>query len=168
MSGLPLHPALVHVPLGLAFVVPFVAVGVAVAFRRGLLPRGAFALVAALQLLLAGSSVAALLAGQRDEHRVERVVGRRVVHAHEERAEAFVWAASAVAALGIALLLVPARALGALATLTVGGSLVVAALAFVTGEAGGEIVYRHGGAAAYATPAVAVPPTRGDKADDDD
>lgn len=66
------------------------------------------------------------------------------------------------------MLFVPARALGALATLTVGGSLVVAALAFVTGEAGGEIVYRHGGAAACATPAVAVPPTRGDRADDDD
>jgi hypothetical protein len=168
MPDLPLQPALVHVPLGLAFVVPLVAVGVAVAFRRGRLPRAAFALVAALQLLLAGSSVAALLAGQRDERRVERIVGRHPVHEHLERAEAFVWAACGVAALGVALVLVPVRALGVFTTLTVAGTFGVAALAFVTGVAGGQIVYRHGGAAAYATPAVAVPPARGDRADDDD
>lgn len=156
----PLHPALVHVPLGLAFVVPLVAVGVFVAFWRGRLPRSAFAILAGLQLLLAGSGFAAMAAGDRDERPVKQVVGRQLVHDHEERAEAFVWTATAVAALGIALLLVPAHLVKAAAALVIAGNLAVAALAFVTGKAGGEIVYRHGGAAAFADRAKVAVPTR--------
>jgi uncharacterized membrane protein len=155
----PLHPALVHVPLGLAFVVPLVAIGISLAFLRGRLPRSAFAILAGLQLLLAGSGFAAMAAGDRDERPVKQVVGKKLVHDHEERAEAFVWTATAVAALGIALLLVPAHLVKAGAALVVAGSLAVAALAFATGKAGGEIVYRHGGAAAYAERAKVALPT---------
>jgi uncharacterized membrane protein len=154
----PLHPALVHLPLGLSFAVPFVAIGISIAFWRGRLQRSAFAILTALQLVLAGSGIAAMLAGDREQHRVEKVVGERVVHDHEERGEAFVWAACAAAALGMVLLLVPARALGAAAALTIAGTIAVAVLAFATGKAGGEIVYRHGGAAAYATHGKAVVP----------
>lgn len=154
----PLHPALVHVPLGLAFVVPLVAIGISLAFLRGRLPRSAFAILAGLQLVLAGSGFAAMAAGDRDEHPVKQVVGRQLVHDHEERAEVFVWTATAVAALGLALLLVPAHLVKAAAALVIAGNLAVAALAFATGKAGGEIVYRHGGAAAYADRAkVALP-----------
>ena len=158
MLDAPLHPALVHVPLGLSFVVPLVAIGIAIAFWRNRLPRSAFAILAALQLVLAGSGLAAMAAGDQEQRRVEKVVGRKIVHDHEERAEAFVWAAFAVAALAGALLLVPGRAVPGAAALTIAGTLVVAALAFAAGKAGGEIVYRHGGAAAYSTQArVAVP-----------
>jgi uncharacterized membrane protein len=146
----PLHPALVHVPLGLSFVVPLVAIGISFAFLRGRLPRSAFAILAGLQLVLAGSGFAAMAAGDRDERPVKQVVGKQLVHDHEERAETFVWTATAVAALGIALLLVPARLVKPAAALVVAGNLAVAALAFATGKAGGEIVYRHGGAAAFA------------------
>ncbi|HEY6099286.1 MAG TPA: hypothetical protein VIW03_07640, partial [Anaeromyxobacter sp.] len=128
MADLPLHAALVHVPLGLAFAAPLVAMGVSIAFRRGRLPRAAFAIVAGLQILIAGSGAAAVLAGHRDEDRVEKVVGKRPVHEHEERGEAFVWAAAAVAAAGIALLLVPARAVGAMAALAIAGTIAVAVL----------------------------------------
>ncbi|HET7823838.1 MAG TPA: DUF2231 domain-containing protein [Anaeromyxobacter sp.] len=158
MPDLPLHAAIVHVPLGLSFIVPLVAIGTWIAVRRGRLPRSAFAILVGLQLALAGSGFAAMAAGDRDQKRVEKVVGKRVVHDHEERGEAFVWTASAVAALAIALLLLPARALSIAAALTVAGTLAVAALAFRTGEAGGEIVYRHGGAAVYAERAPGVFP----------
>ncbi len=168
MPDLPLHPALVHVPLGLSFAVPLVAIGISVAFRRGRLPRAAFAILAGLQLFLSASAVAALLAGERDQRRVERVAGRQAVHEHEERAEAFVWTACAVAALGIALLVVPARAAGAVAALVVAGSLAVAVLAFLPGEAGGEIIYRLGGAAAWTTPPAAGAPAGGEHPDDGD
>jgi uncharacterized membrane protein len=151
MLDAPLHPALVHVPLGLAFVLPLVAIGISVAFWRNRLPRSAFAILAALQLFLAASGLAAMAAGDREQRQAEKIVGKRVIHDHEERGEAFVWAAFAVAALATALLFVPARAVGAAAALTIAGTVVVAALAFATGKAGGEIVYRHGGAAAYFT-----------------
>jgi uncharacterized membrane protein len=164
----PLHPALVHVPLGLSFVVPLVAIGISIAFWRNRLPRSAFAILAALQLVLAGSGLAAMAAGNREERRVEKVVGRKVVHDHEERGEAFVWAAFAVAALATALLLVPGRAVGGAAALTIAGTFAVAALAFATGKAGGEIVYRHGGAAAYFTPTKVVVPAGDELGHDDD
>ncbi|HEY6006564.1 MAG TPA: DUF2231 domain-containing protein [Anaeromyxobacter sp.] len=168
MLDAPLHPALVHVPLGLSFVVPLVAIGISIAFWRDRLPRSAFAILAALQLVLAGSGLAAMAAGDRDQRRVEKVVGRKVVHDHEERGEAFVWAAFAVAALATALLLVPGRVLGGAAALTIAGTVAVAALAFATGKAGGEIVYRHGGAAAYSTHTkVAVPAGGGLRQDHD-
>jgi uncharacterized membrane protein len=168
MLDAPLHPALVHVPLGLSFVVPLVAIGISIAFWRERLPRSAFAILAALQLVLAGSGLAAMAAGDRDEHRVERLVGKQVVHDHEERAEAFVWAAFAVAALATALLLVPGRAVGGTAALTIAGTVAVAALAFATGKAGGEIVYRHGGASVYSAPADVVVPARGELRRDHD
>lgn len=167
MLDIPLHPALVHLPLGLSLVAPLVAIGIWLGFARGRLPRSAFAILAGLLLLLAVSGFAAMQAGHREEDRVEKVAGRRAVHEHEERGEAFVWTASIVAALGIALLVVPARAVHAAAALTVAGTLAVAVLAFLTGKAGGEIIYRHGGAAAYATPSGAVPPA-GEAHDDDD
>jgi hypothetical protein len=44
------------------------------------------------------------------------------------------------------------------AALVVAGTLAVAALAFLTGKAGGEIVYRHGGAAAFSPSSRAIPP----------
>lgn len=162
MPDLPLHPAIVHLPLGLAFVAPLVAIGIYLAYRRGRLPRAAFAILAGLQLVLAGSALGAMLAGHRDEHRVEKVVGERVVHDHEERGEALVWTAGAVAAVTIALLLVPARAVGFVAALAIAGTLAVAVLAFLTGKAGGEIVYRHGGAAAFPPPSGTIPRASGD------
>lgn len=171
MPDLPLHPAIVHLPLGLAFAVPLVAIGIAVAYWRGRLPRAAFGVLFALQLILAASGGAAMLAGEREEHRVERVVGKQVIHDHEERAEAFVWTAAAVAAAGLALLLVPARAVSAVATVVIAGTIAVGALAVVTGQAGGAIIYRHGGAAAYALPEpgarpASVPASRSAKDDD--
>lgn len=164
MTDLPLHPAIVHVPLGLAFVMPLVAIGVWLAVRRGRLPRSAFAVVAALQLVVAGAGFAAMAAGDREAKRVASVVGKDVVETHEDRAEAFVWTAAAVAAVSIALLFVPDRFVTAGAALTAAGTLAVVALAYATGEAGGEIVYRRGGAAVYANGAPPPAAARGAQA----
>jgi hypothetical protein len=41
MPNVPLHPALVHLPLGVAIASPFVAWGLALALWRRLLPRRA-------------------------------------------------------------------------------------------------------------------------------
>lgn len=168
MSGLPLHPAIVHVPLGLAFVIPFVATGIAVAWRRRRLPRAAFAVVVGLQAALVAAGVVAMQAGERDEHRVERVVAERFIDAHEERAEIFVWTAGAALALAIALLVVPARATAGVAAALVFATVAVAVLAARTGEAGGEIVYLHGGAAAWSVPTAGASPAMPASQGDDD
>ncbi|GAO04207.1 hypothetical protein [Anaeromyxobacter sp. PSR-1] len=160
MSTLPLHPAIVHVPLGLAMVVPLVAAGLALALWRGALPRRAFAVVVALQAILVGGGALAMQLGERDEKQAETVISEKLIEAHEERAEVFVWAAGAVLAVSAAVLVVPAAAATAVAAVVVAGTLGVAALAVSAGQAGGELVYRHGAASAYlprGAPAEAIP-----------
>lgn len=149
MPTLPLHPAIVHLPLGLAFVLPLVTAGLALAVWRRRLPRTAFAVVAGLQLVLVGSGFAAMALGDREEDQVERVVAEEVIEHHEERAEAFVWTAVAVLAFSVALLVVPPGAVTALSAAVVLGTLAVAGLGVLTGHAGGQIVYLHGGASAF-------------------
>jgi len=145
----PLHPALVHVPLGLAFVLPWVTAGLAVAIDRGLLPRRAWVLSAALQLLVVAGGAAAVLSGFREEHAVDGFVSSRLVQRHEERAVAFLVASAMLLALTTSVLAVPQERVRSVAALAAAGSLVVAGLGLWTGRAGGDLVYRHGAAAAY-------------------
>jgi uncharacterized membrane protein len=168
-TDLPLHPALVHVPLGLAVTIPFVAIALAVAVWRGRLPRGALAVVAGLQLLLAGSAFAAMQLGHREERAAAQVAPRNAIHDHEEAGERVVWGSVAVLALAVGAVLVPARRAPLLAGIAAAGTLAVAALAVDAGRKGGELVFRYGAGAiegAHATPGVA--PASAPKADDGD
>lgn len=153
MSNLPLHPALVHLPLGLAFVLPLLALGLTLAALRGRWSSGAWAMLVGLLLLTVGGGLAAMSTGEQQEDVVERVVPDAVIEQHEERAEAFVWASGGVLALALAALVLkkegPRRVL---ATGVTAGTLAMAALAMWTGHSGGELVYSHGAASAY-TPA---------------
>jgi len=145
----PLHPALVHVPLGLAFVLPWVTAGMAVAIDRGLLPRRAWVVVALLQLLVVAGGAAALLSGFREKHAVDGFVSSALLQRHEERAVTFLVASALLLALTTSALAVPPRRVRGVAALAVAGSLLVTGLGLWTGRAGGDLVYRHGAAAAY-------------------
>lgn len=180
LSNLPLHPAIVHLPLGLAFVAPVVAAILLSLALAGKLARTHVIIAVALQAILVASAVAALQTGEGAEDRAERVVNERYIEAHEDRAQAF----TVVAAVTLAIMLgafalagrqVAARAVLALAlAMTVG----VAGLAVRTGHAGGELVYVHGAASAWsnaakASPGAALPPgvkggaASGDEDEDD-
>jgi hypothetical protein len=149
MPTLPLHPAIVHLPLGLALVLPLLAVAVGLAVWRGRLPRGAFAVLFGLQLVLVGTGALSMKLGERDGDRVEKVIPERLIEAHEERAEAFLLAAVVVLVGAGALLVLPARALAGASAAVALGTLVVAGLGIRTGEAGGALVYQHGAASAF-------------------
>ncbi|MGC4000577.1 MAG: hypothetical protein QM767_25280 [Anaeromyxobacter sp.] len=150
--NIPLHPALVHLPLGVAIALPLVAVGLTLAIRAGRLPRTSFGVVVALLLLVVGGGFTAMAAGEREAARVERVVGEQAVEAHEEVAEAFVWTAAAVLVVAVAALAVPARWAAGVALLATLGTVGVAGLGFVAGKRGGELVYGHGAIRAYLEP----------------
>jgi hypothetical protein len=171
MPTLPLHPAIVHLPLGLAFAMPLVAIGLGLAHRLGRMTRHGFGILVGLQLLVVASGVIAMQLGERDQKRVEPVVGEAAVHDHEERAEVFVWTAGAVLVVAAAILVLPAGAVGAAAAVAAAGTLAVAVLAARAGEAGGAIVYARGGAAAFASAparAIAAPGGHAGGARDDD
>lgn len=147
----PLHPSMVHLPLGLALVIPLLALGIAVAYRRGLLPKPAWWAVIGTQLLLVGSAVVAMRSGEAEEDAVERLVPHAAIEAHEEAATLFLWVAVAALVLSLAVALIRseriARPLALVAALA---AFVVTGLGVNVGRAGGELVYVHGAAAGYA------------------
>jgi uncharacterized membrane protein len=166
MTSLPLHPAIVHVPLGLAFLMPVLALGFAWAlWRRGVRSR-AWLSVIALQALLVGAGLVAMNTGEREEDRVERIVPAAAIERHEEYAEQFVWAAAVTLVPAVLVLAFRKPAVArAMTILTVVGTIVAAVAAIRVGHAGGQLVYVHNAGAAYAsegttpTPDTAVPTT---------
>ena len=175
MGSLPLHPALVHLTLGLAILMPLFALGLALAARRHDLGRSPWLALLALQALLAVSAVVALKTGQRDEDLAEKVAPKGAIHAHEEAAEGFLVSTFVVLAVAAAGAFLPGRLALPVRGLALAGTVVVAGLGLRAGHMGGQLVYVHGAASAHvqnAAPAGAVPATppasAGARDDDDD
>lgn len=144
----PLHPAVVHFPIVLAVLLPFFMAGALVVMRRGARRLRAWALPAALAVLLLVSSWAAVQTGQAQEEVVEGIVSERVIEGHEEAAETFlavVVVLTVLAGIGLA----GGRIGQAGRALSLAGALVVLALGARVGHSGGELVFKHGAAAAY-------------------
>lgn len=144
----PLHPAIVHFPMALAFLLPCVALGALIAIRRGAPPRTAWGLTVALAALLAGSALIAKETGEDQEERVEDIVPKAAFTAHEEAADRFVVVVLSV--LAISLVGLRRDRIGMAGRLVAtAGALGVVAAGWSVGHAGGELVYRHGAASAY-------------------
>lgn len=144
----PLHPAIVHLPLALAALMPLAAATLAVAVWRRWLPPRSWALVMLLQAALVGGAWLAVETGENEEERVEVVVPERFLETHEERANNFLWIATAgLVITGIGLLRGSTGAFGR--AVAVAAALGVLFAAIRVGESGGELVYRHGAANAY-------------------
>lgn len=151
MTNLPFHPVVVHVPLGIAVILPLVALGAAVALWRRWWPWSAWGVVVGLQVLMAGSAALALWSGEQEEERVEAVVNEAAIEKHEERAQAFFWASGVLLLPSLGVLLLRKEGARRALSATVGvGALVLLGLAVWTGHSGGELVYSQGAAAAYA------------------
>ena len=144
----PLHPAIVHLPVALALLSPFVALLGAFVVARQWLPARAWLGVVLVQALLAGSAWVAEETGHDQEERVEKVVAKEEIHEHEEAGERLV-VLSAIALVVSATGLLSGRKerYGRVASVLLGAMLVVAAAA--TGHSGGALVYEHGAAQAY-------------------
>ena len=155
MNSLPLHPAIVHIPLGLAMLMPVVAAGFAWAIWTKRLGLRAWLGIVVLQGLLVGSALIAINTGSSDEERVEQVVPEQALHQHEEFAEQFAWASGAAMVLSASVLLGRRRSVGgALTAAAVIATVVVSGLALRVGHAGGQLVYSHTAASAYTRSAI--------------
>jgi xanthosine utilization system XapX-like protein len=151
---------------------PVLAAGVAWAIWTGRTGARAWLAIVALQGLLVGSSLVAINTGSAEEERVEAVVPEHAIHQHEEFAEQFAWASGAACVLSALVLFGRRSAVShALTATAVAATVAVAALGLRVGHAGGQLVYTHNAAAAYAlatTDPNAAPPVleRGDRDDD--
>jgi uncharacterized membrane protein len=150
MDQLLFHPKVVHLPIALAVLMPFVATGVALAWWRGWFDRRVWVIVLFLQAALVGSGLVAMKTGEEQEERVEQVVAEGHIEAHQEAAEIFVWA-SAVTLVLIALPLVlrEGQLRQAVIAISCIATALVLAFGFRAGEAGGRLVYKYGAAQVY-------------------
>jgi len=144
----PLHPAIVHFPIVLAILAPFIYAALFWAIRSGRAPVRAWLVALSFQALIAVSGGLALETGQNEEERVERVVAERHIERHEEAAERFLLLAVLTLPL-IAAGLVH-KPIGEVARgLALAATLGVAVAVGLVGHSGGDLVYEHGAAAAY-------------------
>ncbi|HEY6827159.1 MAG TPA: DUF2231 domain-containing protein [Gemmatimonadaceae bacterium] len=144
----PLHPAIVHFPVVLAFLLPLFVGGAFWTIRRGANLRRAWMLPVACAVALSLSAFAAVRTGSTQSDRVERIVSERVIESHEEMAEAFLAASAGVVLIALAGLI--GGVTGKTARLLTGvGALTLAGLVVRVGHTGGQLVYRYGAGAAY-------------------
>jgi uncharacterized membrane protein len=146
VNTLPLHPAVVHVPLGLALVMPILLGTLVWAIATNRLPGRTWLLALVLQGVVLGAAAVALRTGEQDEERVEGGAAEGAIEAHERAAQAFTVAAGATfAAAALALALRNRRRPFLLAGATsVALSVAMLALGIQTGHRGGLLV--HGAA----------------------
>jgi len=144
----PLHPAIVHLPIALAVLMPALALLAAVVVRMKVVPPRTWMAVFLLQAALVGSGWMALETGEEQEDRVEHVVAERHIEEHEELAERF-QLAGIVALVIVGAGLLPGATGGLARGAAVLATLAVLAAGVQVGHSGGELVYRYGAASAY-------------------
>ena len=150
----PLHPAVVHFPIVLLFLLPLAAVAALWALRRGARPARAWTVPVATAAALALSSWVAVETGEGEEDKVESVVAESSLHQHEESAERFL-ALSGALLLVTAAGLLPGAAGRAARFGATAGAFGLVTLGIQVGHSGGDLVYRDGAASAYTSAAPA-------------
>lgn len=144
----PLHPAVVHFPVVLAVLLPIAAGFGLLAIRRGTAPRSAWGYATLGALLLFAAAFTAVRTGEQEEEAVEEVVDHDIIHEHEEKGERLQLMA------GIGFLVFAAGMSGGVVgriarPVALLASLAIAGQAYLAGDSGGHLVYRHGAANAY-------------------
>lgn len=150
MSEVPLHPAMVHLPLALSILMPFLAFGVLRMIRSHWVTRKAWLMIVFLQALVFASGFAALRTGEHEEHQTVTYVGSERIGAHEQKARSFLWASAATLGIGVvSVFMLTGRFFFVLQLVLIAGTFVTAGLGVVTGKSGGELVYRFHAGDAY-------------------
>ena len=152
MSDVSIHAGLVHIPLGLGIVLPFLALGFAWGLWKRVVRRRAWLVIVMLQMALLASGILALRSGHREAPRVEANVPESALEIHEEYAEQFTWATGITLAMATGVFLLrEERFVRGMTAMTVLATCVVAIAGVRVGHAGGELVYVHNAAAGYSS-----------------
>ena len=147
----PLHPAIVHFPVVLVFLLPISAAAAIWTIRKGSRATRAWLVPLAIAAALSLTSWLAVETGENQDERVEQVVQEQALDTHEEAAEAFLTGTLVV-------LLVTAAGfirgpVGKISRVAAGvGALALVAGGAYVGHTGGQLVYKYGAASAYANP----------------
>lgn len=145
----PLHPMIVHLPMALSILMPFVVIFFALMIKYNKMSSKGWLFVVGLQLLMVITGYVALETGETEEDIVEKVLPKKYIHDHEEAAEIFVGSTVISLVLSIAAFLIR-KDLSFILKITIAFVGVISSfLAYRVGSLGGEIVYVHGAGKAY-------------------
>lgn len=144
---MPLHPIVVHLPIVMMLLLPFVIAVLIVAEKKGIIHEKLWYAVAFYQAIVTGASFLALKLGERDEELVEKFVSEKIIENHEEWGEMLAWTALAIFIMILGSIVLKKIKMMKVMTLvaSIGGLLPVV----MAGHTGGELVYRHGAAQAH-------------------
>lgn len=138
--SLPLHPAIVHLPIGGALLGLPLAIAILVMVVRGA-PRRTWLLAALVQTLSFGGALLALNTGEEMEERVEDEVPEAQIEAHEGHAQRFAAGLGLSAALMLAAAFAPSKFGRPAEAAAVAAAGLALGLALPTGHTGGLMVH---------------------------
>jgi len=150
MFDLPLHPIVVHFPIVLGALLPFLAILLWWAIKKWEWTPKAWSLVSAVALVYCLFAVTAVYLGEEDEEKVEKVISEEVIEAHEEAGELIPWIAGTLFLVSLGGFTVRYSKQAKIALIAL--SLVGVAPLINAGHTGGELVYEHGAAVAHLSP----------------
>ena len=147
MFDLPLHPVVVHFPIVLGTLLPFLALGLWWAIKKWQWQPKVWSLVSAVALVYFLFAVTAVQLGEVDEEKVEKVISEEVIEEHEEAGELIPWLAGTLflVSLGGFTVKYSKKAKVAMIALSLAGIVPL----INAGHTGGELVYQHGAAFAH-------------------
>ncbi len=153
---MPLHPAIVHLPLALTFILPALILVFIWAIRSGKMSREMWVVIVGLQLVITASGYIALETGETDEEKVAQVAGILLMQTHEQTAEIFVGTTVVSLAVGVVafFLQVQFQIYARVGVLII--SLLSCVFALKTSQNGTEIVYAQNGASVHSATQVMV------------
>jgi uncharacterized membrane protein len=155
---IPLHPMIVHFPLALSAVMPILMIVFLWLMKKNLMAPKCWLIIIGLQLFTTVSAYIALESGEEVEDKVEKVVDKKLIHTHEEKAEIFTGVSVLALVLSIVAYVVKKELQTGIILGLIGISMTGAILGFNTGKAGGELVYEHGAAGVFADKAIPAEP----------
>lgn len=145
----PVHPLIVHFPIVLTFILPILIVVFAYMIKINKATPKSWLIIIGLQLAVVVTGYISLETGETEEHNVEKVVSKKIIHEHEEAAEIFVGSTVLALVLSIGAFFIR-KEIGFPVKLGIAAlTLVSCYLAYRTGLLGGELVYKHGAASVY-------------------
>lgn len=145
----PVHPLIVHFPIVLTFILPILIIVFAYLIKNNKATPKSWLIIIGLQLAVVVTGYISLETGETEEHTVEKVVSKNIIHEHEEAAEIFVGSTVLALVLSIGAFFIR-KEIGFPVKLGVAAVTIVSCyLAYRTGMLGGELVYKHGAASAY-------------------
>jgi uncharacterized membrane protein len=156
MMNIPIHPQIVHFPLALTFILPILILIFALMIKTHKMAPQTWLIIIGLQLATTVSGYISMETGENEEDQVEKIVTKKFIQEHEERAEVFVGVTVLALVVSVASFFLIKEVQFYAHVLVVVISVISGFFAYRTGKSGGELVYHHGAASVYLNNADAV------------